>query len=57
MPPVASLKLLEKGHTRSCYLPPQELELLDWIPGFTSPEPNIGHWSLMSPPQNLIQLH
>jgi hypothetical protein len=51
-----SLKHLREGHTQSCYLPPHELRLLDWIPGFTS-EPNIGHLSLASPPQNHIQLH
>jgi hypothetical protein len=43
-----SLKYLRKGHTQSCYLPPHELRLLDWIPGFTS-EPNVGHLSLAKP--------
>jgi hypothetical protein len=46
-----------EGHTQSFYSPPQELRLLDWIPEFTSPEPNVGHWSLASPPQNHIQIH
>jgi hypothetical protein len=54
MPLVASLKLLGRGHTRSCYLPQQELRLVDWIPGFTFPEPNVGHWSLMIPPKTTL---
>jgi hypothetical protein len=30
---------------------------VDWIPGFTSPESNVGHPSLASPLQHHIQLH